>query len=106
MKVLEEDVEKSLQREGNRLDSEEQSYPEDVKQVMQELKSKHNVSTHSVASDLLLTTGNFQLEIEQLRKRMNEIEMKHARVVHDVGLLNFYNNRETHPLMVRSFTKR
>lgn len=44
MKVLEEDVEKSLQREESRLDAEEQSYPDDVQKVVQELKSKHSVS--------------------------------------------------------------
>lgn len=44
MKVLEEDVEKSLQREESRLDAEEQCYPDNVQKVVQELKSKHNVS--------------------------------------------------------------
>lgn len=43
MKVLEEDVEKSLQREESRLDAEEQIYPDDTQKVVQELKSKHNV---------------------------------------------------------------
>lgn len=44
MKVLEEEVEKSIQREENRLDAEEPSYPDGVQKVIQELKSKHNVS--------------------------------------------------------------
>lgn len=45
MKVLEEDVEKTLQREESILDAEEQIYSDDVQKVVQELKSKHNVST-------------------------------------------------------------
>lgn len=105
MKVLEEDVEKGLQREEDKLDAEEQSYPDDVQKVVQELKSKHNVSTY-VASVVLLTINNCQLEIEQLRKRTNEIEIKHARAVHDVGNLIFQNNHETYTLRVRSFTKK
>lgn len=56
MKVLEEDVEKSLQREESRLDAEDQSYPDDVQKVMQELKAKHNVSTHAMTSAVSLTT--------------------------------------------------
>ena len=44
MKVLEEDVEKSLQREESKLDAEEEGYPDDVQKVVQELKTKHNVS--------------------------------------------------------------
>lgn len=44
MKVLEEEVEKSIQREESRLDAEEHSYPDDVQKAVQELKSKHNVS--------------------------------------------------------------
>ena len=44
MKALEEEVEKSIQREENRLDAEEHSYPDDIRKAMQELKSKHNVS--------------------------------------------------------------
>lgn len=55
MKVLEEDVEKSLQREESRLDVEEQSYPEDVQKVVQELKSKHSVSRPPTKFDTLLT---------------------------------------------------
>lgn len=55
MKVLEEDVEKSLQREESRLDAEEQSYPDNVQKVVQELKSKHNVSTHSIILAISLT---------------------------------------------------
>jgi len=43
MKVLEEEVEKSIQREESRLDAEEQGYPDGVQKVVQELKSKHNV---------------------------------------------------------------
>ena len=37
---------------------------------------------------------------------MSEIEMKNARVVHDVGGLVFCNGQKTHLLSVRSFTKR
>jgi len=44
MKVLEEDVERSLQLEESRLDADDQSYPDDVQGVAQELKTKHNVS--------------------------------------------------------------
>lgn len=44
MKVLEEDVEKTLQREESKLDAEEEGYSDDVQKVVQELKSKHNVS--------------------------------------------------------------
>lgn len=47
MKALEEEVEKSLQREESILDAEEQKYPDDVQKAVQELKSKHNVSTYS-----------------------------------------------------------
>jgi hypothetical protein len=106
MKTLEEDVEKSLQREESKLDAEEQSYPDDVQKVAQELKSKYNVSIYFVASVVPLTTGNCQLEIEQLRKRMGEMEMKHARVVHDVRPLVYYYDHGTYPSPVRSFTKR
>lgn len=44
MKALEEEVEKSIQREESRLDAEEHSYSDDIQMVVQELKSKHNVS--------------------------------------------------------------
>lgn len=44
MKALEEEVEKSIQREESRLDAEEHSYSDDIQKVVQELKSKHNVS--------------------------------------------------------------
>ena len=91
MKVLEEDVEKGLQREENRVDAEEQNYPDDVQKIIQELKSKHNVGTYSVASVVSLTTVDCQLEVEQLRKRTSEMDMKHARAVHDVGRLNFFS---------------
>lgn len=106
MKVLEEDVEKSLQREESRLDSEEQSYPDDVQKVVQELKSKHNVRASFMASPTLLTWKIFQIEVEQLRKRTSEMEIKHARVAHDVGCLDSLSDYETHPLPIRSFTRR
>ena len=54
MKVLEEDVEKSLQREESRLDAEEQSFPDEVQKAVQELKSKHNVRENSTAPEVLL----------------------------------------------------
>jgi hypothetical protein len=57
MKVLEEDVEKSLQREESRLDAEEQTYPDDIQKVAQELKSKHNVSIYSVTVEGPLKVG-------------------------------------------------
>jgi hypothetical protein len=85
MKVLEEDVEKSLQREESRLDAEEQSFPDDVQKVVQDLKSKHNVSANYVGPIVSLRWGVWQLEVEQLRKRTSEVEIKHARVVHDVS---------------------
>ena len=44
MKVLEEDVEKSLQQEESKLNAEEHIYPDDVQKAVQELKSKHSVS--------------------------------------------------------------
>jgi hypothetical protein len=37
---------------------------------------------------------------------MSEMEMKNARVVHDVGGLVFCHVQKTHPLSARSFTKR
>lgn len=43
MKALEEEVEKSIKREESRSNVEEQSYPDDVQKVVQELKCKHNV---------------------------------------------------------------
>lgn len=43
MKVLEEEIEKSIRREESRPDAEEQGYPDDVQKVVHELKSKHNV---------------------------------------------------------------
>jgi glutamine synthetase len=88
MKVLEEDVEKSLQQEESKLNAEEHIYPDDVQKAVQELKSKHGVSRSPIIAhrfnDLLDTC---QLEVEQLRKRISEIEMKNARVVHDVRCL-------------------
>jgi hypothetical protein len=57
MKVLEEDVEKSLQREESRLDAEEQIYPDDIQKVAQELKSKHIVSIYSVTVEGPLKAG-------------------------------------------------
>lgn len=48
MKILEEDVEKSLQREESKLDAEEEGYPDNVQKVVQELKSRHNVSESSI----------------------------------------------------------
>lgn len=50
MKVLEEEVEKSIQREEIRLDAEERSYPDDVQKVVQELKSKHSVSRFIIST--------------------------------------------------------
>jgi len=44
MKVLEEDVEKSLRREENKLNAEGQSHSDDGQKVVQELTPKQNVS--------------------------------------------------------------
>ena len=63
MKVLEEDVEQSLLREENRLDAEEQCYPDNVQKVVQELKSKHNVSKSPVS------LGHISLIMEPARDR-------------------------------------
>jgi hypothetical protein len=32
-----------------------------------------------------------QNEMEQMRKRSNEAEIKHARVVHDVNIVHYYD---------------
>lgn len=73
---MEEDVEKSLQREESRLDVEEQSYPDNVQKVVQELKSKHNVSTHFVTFVLLLMRG-------KLSARDRAITETHERDGHE-----------------------
>jgi len=59
MKVLEEDVEKSLQLEESRLDAEDQSYPDDVQGVVQELKTKHNVSKFPITVRHFTDNGIF-----------------------------------------------
>jgi hypothetical protein len=59
MKVLEEEVEKSIQREESRLDAEEQSYPDHVQKVVQELKSKHNVSKSLIHACRSIKNGGF-----------------------------------------------
>jgi hypothetical protein len=59
MKVLEEDVEKSLQREESRLDAEEQSYPDDVQKALLELKSKHDVSGYPTRVCRFTDSGTF-----------------------------------------------
>ena len=52
MKVLEEEVEKSIKREERRLNTEEQSYPDDVQKAVQELKCKHNVRKYLLCLSL------------------------------------------------------
>ena len=32
-----------------------------------------------------------QIDLEQIRKRSDEAEIKHARVVHDVNIVHIYN---------------
>ena len=59
MKVLEEEVEKSIRREESRLGAEEQSYPDDVQKVVQELKSKHNVSKPLIRVCRSINNGEF-----------------------------------------------
>jgi len=59
MKVLEEDVEKSLQREESKLDAEEEGYPDDVQKVVQELKSKHNVSESPINARYFANNGMY-----------------------------------------------
>lgn len=68
MKILEEEVEKSIQREETRLDTEERSYPDDVQQVAQELKSKHNVSKSPTIACRSTNNGVF------FRSRSNSYE--------------------------------
>lgn len=59
MKNLEEEVEKSLERVESKLSVEERSYPDDVQEAVQELKSKHNVSPPSVAPIVSLIIRNY-----------------------------------------------
>ena len=59
MKVLEEEVEKSIQREESRLDAEEQCYPDNIQKVVQELKSKHNVSKSLICVYRAADSGEF-----------------------------------------------
>lgn len=38
-----------------------------------------------ISQVVMLTIWYMQAEMDQMRKRLNEVEMKHARVVHDVS---------------------
>ena len=59
MKVLEEEVEKSIQQAESRVDAEEQSYPDNVQKILQELKSKHNVSQSPIHVCRSINSGGF-----------------------------------------------
>jgi len=59
MKVLEEEVEKSIKREESRLNAEEQIYPDDVQKAVQELKCKHNVRKPPIHACRSIDNGGF-----------------------------------------------
>ena len=92
MKALEEDVERSLAREEAMRSGEAESAPstpsmDDVQALQRsykELKTKYEVRSSSPISYGCSLIFPLQTEVEQLRKRLADVEMKSARQVHDV----------------------
>ena len=96
MKTLEDSVEQTLLREEQALEAEEaalNSSDDDasaLQKTIREMKTKYEVSTYHVIFCYRGLNAP-QAELEQLRKRLSETEMKSARTAHDVrGAFNFW----------------
>lgn len=73
MKALEENVEQTLLREEQALEAEEAALsgsPDDVERLQKTVREMK---------------GKYEAELEQMRKRLSEAEMKSARAIHDLN---------------------
>lgn len=90
MRELEDNVEQSILREERELEIMERNGapPSILKSTQADIKSKQDVSLKSHSEMTIINIWTAQAELEQLRKKLNEVEMKNARTIHDVRTLN------------------
>ena len=94
MKALEDSVEQTLLREEQALEAEEAALsssgddPSILQRTIRELKTKYEVAIcYAFLSTFKTKLNVLQADLEQLRKRLSETEMKSARTAHDVRSL-------------------
>jgi CAP-Gly domain-containing linker protein 1 len=97
--VLEDNLEQGLAEEEQALKSEPEvavnSTVADLQRALREQKSKFEVGDHSkLFSKRMSLLEKTQAELEQLRKKLTEVEMKHTRTVHDVSFMGVSSGME------------